>query len=111
MFGSRMMTKGAARRGGMPLYKYVGNRILSTVPEPAAADAASPSSTPATASTRVAALARDPVRATTPTIFHFDTEIIIQLMLGGFRIDEVPIPTYYGDEICRVNGHEVTRRT
>src|SRR6185503_14284204 len=32
------------------------------------------------------------------------TEIIIQLVLGGFRIVEVPIPTYYGDEICRVNG-------
>ena len=28
-FGSRMMTQGAARKGGMPLYKYVGNRILS----------------------------------------------------------------------------------
>ena len=30
VFGSRMMEKGAARRGGMPLYKFIGNRILST---------------------------------------------------------------------------------
>ena len=30
VFGSRMMVKGAARRGGMPLYKFVGNRILTT---------------------------------------------------------------------------------
>ena len=29
VFGSRTMIKGAARRGGMPLYKFVGNRILS----------------------------------------------------------------------------------
>ena len=29
VFGSRIMIKGAARKGGMPLYKYVGNRILS----------------------------------------------------------------------------------
>ncbi len=29
VFGSRMMTPGAARRGGMPLYKYVGNRVLT----------------------------------------------------------------------------------
>jgi 2-polyprenyl-3-methyl-5-hydroxy-6-metoxy-1,4-benzoquinol methylase len=36
--------------------------------------------------------------------FHFDTEIIVQLMSHGFRIKEVPIPTYYGDEICYVNG-------
>src|SRR6202051_3084077 len=29
VFGSRIMIKGAARKGGMPIYKYVGNRILS----------------------------------------------------------------------------------
>ena len=29
VFGSRIMIKGAARKGGMPLYKFVGNRILS----------------------------------------------------------------------------------
>ena len=29
VFGSRMMEPGAARRGGMPLYKYVGNKILT----------------------------------------------------------------------------------
>jgi len=37
-------------------------------------------------------------------VFHFDTEIIIQLLNAGARIQELPIPTYYGDEICRVNG-------
>src|SRR5262245_50360405 len=37
-------------------------------------------------------------------VFHFDTEIIIQLLEAGYRITEVPIPTYYGDEICHVNG-------
>ncbi len=26
-----MMVKGAARAGGMPLYKYAGNRVLSRV--------------------------------------------------------------------------------
>ncbi len=36
--------------------------------------------------------------------FHFDTEIIIKLHHQNFRILEVPIPTFYGDEICRVNG-------
>ncbi|MBJ7368803.1 MAG: glycosyltransferase family 2 protein, partial [Ilumatobacteraceae bacterium] len=29
VFGSRMMEQGAARRGGMPLYKLVGNKILT----------------------------------------------------------------------------------
>jgi hypothetical protein len=36
--------------------------------------------------------------------WHFDTQIIIELLKKKFRIKEVPIPTYYGDEICRVNG-------
>ena len=37
-------------------------------------------------------------------VFHFDTEIIIQLLFAGCHIKELPIPTYYGDEICHVNG-------
>ena len=36
--------------------------------------------------------------------FHFDTEIIVQLVIAKLRIKEIPIPTYYGDELCRVNG-------
>ncbi len=36
--------------------------------------------------------------------FDFDTEIILELHESGKDIVEVPIPTYYGDEICRVNG-------
>ena len=36
--------------------------------------------------------------------FHFDTEIIIQLVAARIPITELPIPTYYGGEICRVNG-------
>ncbi len=36
--------------------------------------------------------------------WHFDTQIIIGFVKQGMRIKEVPIPTYYGDEICHVNG-------
>src|SRR5262249_11571044 len=36
--------------------------------------------------------------------FHFDTEIAIQLFRARLVIREVPIPTYYGDEICYVSG-------
>jgi 2-polyprenyl-3-methyl-5-hydroxy-6-metoxy-1,4-benzoquinol methylase len=36
--------------------------------------------------------------------FHFDTEIIIQFQISRLRIVELPIPTYYGTEICYVNG-------
>ena len=36
--------------------------------------------------------------------WHFDTDILIQFHEAGLRICERPIPTYYGDEICYVNG-------
>ena len=36
--------------------------------------------------------------------FDFDTEIILQLVGAGKRIVEIPTPTFYGDEICHVEG-------
>jgi 2-polyprenyl-3-methyl-5-hydroxy-6-metoxy-1,4-benzoquinol methylase len=36
--------------------------------------------------------------------FDFDTEIIIQLHRAGLQVVELPIPTFYGDEICHVKG-------
>jgi SAM-dependent methyltransferase len=36
--------------------------------------------------------------------FDFDTDIIIQLLDTQKRIMEIPIPTFYGDEISRVDG-------
>ena len=50
---------------------------------------------------RVAALATIPFEANSDG-FDFDTEILLQLHANGMRIAEVPIPTYYGDEICYV---------
>jgi len=102
VFGSRMMVEGAARRGGMPLYKFVGNKILTWCQNRLLHTRLSEFHSGFRAY-RVSALARLPFHYNT-NAFHFDTEIIIQLVLGGFRIVEVPIPTYYGDEICRVNG-------
>jgi 2-polyprenyl-3-methyl-5-hydroxy-6-metoxy-1,4-benzoquinol methylase len=52
---------------------------------------------------RVAALARLPFTLNAND-FHFDSEILIQFLNAGLRIVELPIPTYYGDEICYVNG-------
>jgi hypothetical protein len=51
----------------------------------------------------VAALRSIPLYRLT-TSWHFDTEIILEFLERGYRIAEVPIPTYYGDEVCHVNG-------
>lgn len=102
VFGSRMLTPGAARAGGMPGYKYVGNRILTTIENRLAGLDLSEWHSGYRAY-RVDALADIPFERNADG-FDFDTEIILQLHEAGKTIVEVPIPTYYGDEICHVDG-------
>jgi glycosyltransferase involved in cell wall biosynthesis len=102
VFGSRMLDPGAARRGGMPLYKRVGNRILTAFENAIAGMELSEWHSGYRAYS-VAALKEIPFERNTDG-FAFDTEIILQLHEAGKRIKEIPIPTYYGDEICYVNG-------
>jgi 2-polyprenyl-3-methyl-5-hydroxy-6-metoxy-1,4-benzoquinol methylase len=102
VFGSRMMSPGAARRGGMPLYKYAGNRILTAV-ENAVGGASLSEWHSGYRAYSVAALRELPLEQASDG-FDFDTQVILQLLEAGKRIVEIPIPTYYGDEICYVNG-------
>lgn len=102
VMGSRMMEPGAARRGGMPLYKYVGNRILTTFENKVLGTELTEFHSGYRAY-RVDALKGIPFEHNSDG-FNFDTQIIIQLVDAGKRIVEVPIPTYYGDEICYVDG-------
>jgi glycosyltransferase involved in cell wall biosynthesis len=102
VFGSRMMKPGDALKGKMPKYKYLGNRILTGIQNRLLGTNFSEFHSGyriyATSALRLIPFERN------TNDFHFDTEIIIQLVLAGRRIVEHPIPTYYGDEICRVNG-------
>ncbi|MGD0090340.1 MAG: bifunctional glycosyltransferase/class I SAM-dependent methyltransferase [Planctomycetota bacterium] len=102
VFGSRMLLPWGALKGGMPLYKFVGNRILTRFQNWLLRSALSEFHSGYRAYA-VRALAAVPFQYNTNG-FHFDTEIIIQFMLKKHRIVEIPIPTYYGNEICRVNG-------
>ena len=102
VFGSRTMIKGAARRGGMPLYKFVGNRILSRFENGVLGTDLSEFHSGYRAYS-VSALKQLPFEQNSDG-FNFDTQIIVQLHDAGMRIAEVPIPTYYGDEICYVDG-------
>jgi glycosyltransferase involved in cell wall biosynthesis len=102
VFGSRMMTRLAALKGGMPLYKYAGNKILTAIQNRLLHSSLSEFHSGYRLYS-VNALKRIPFDRNTND-FHFDTEIIIQLFRAGLRVKELPIPTYYGDEICHVNG-------
>jgi 2-polyprenyl-3-methyl-5-hydroxy-6-metoxy-1,4-benzoquinol methylase len=102
VFGSRMMTAFGALRGGMPLYKFVGNRVLTAMQNALLRTKLSEFHSGYRAYS-VAALRRTRF-AMNSNDFHFDTEIIIQLLTAQQRIVELPIPTHYGEEICYVDG-------
>jgi len=108
VFGSRMMRDyGGPLKGGMPLYKYVGNRILTTLENRVLGMNLTEFHSGYRAYS-LTALRQIEMSAMTGD-FHFDTEVIIKLHHQGFRIIEVPIPTYYGGEICYVNGMRYAR--
>lgn len=107
VFGSRMMNKGAAKLGGMPMYKRVGNRVLTTFENRMLGTTLSEFHSGYRAySTKV--LRQIPYEANSDG-FDFDTQIIAQLVHARALIQEIPIPTYYGDEICYVNGMKYAR--
>jgi glycosyltransferase involved in cell wall biosynthesis len=107
VFGSRMMEPNGALRGGMPLYKYVGNKVLTWVENKLLranfSEFHSGYRIYSTSALRAVPFERN------SNGFHFDTEIIIQMLIAERKILELPIPTYYGDEICYVNGMEYAR--
>ncbi|MBK5287854.1 MAG: glycosyltransferase [Acidimicrobiia bacterium] len=102
VFGSRMMTPGGARKGGMPIYKVIGNKVLSTIENRLAGTNLSEWHSGYRAYS-VAALRDVPFQANTDE-YDFDTQIILQFHEAGKHIVEIPIPTYYGDESSYVNG-------
>ncbi len=102
VFGSRRLTEGGALKGGMPFYKYAGNKILTAMQNALLRSDLSEFHSGYRLYS-VKALSRIPFDLNSD-VFHFDTDIIIQLLIAGQRIRELPIPTYYGDEICNVDG-------
>ena len=102
VFGSRMITQGGARQGGMPLYKFVGNKILTTLQN----RLAKVSLTEWHSGYRAYSVAslRKINFLKNSDYFDFDSQIILQMIGARQRIVEIEIPTFYGDEISRVNG-------
>jgi hypothetical protein len=102
VMGSRMLESGAALKGHMPLYKYLGNKILTSIQNHLLGTRFSEFHSGYRAYT-TQALRTVNLHSLTNS-WHFDTQIILEFLRRHYRIVEVPIPTYYGDEICHVNG-------
>jgi len=102
IFASRMLNRKRALEGGMPLYKWLGNQVLTFFENRMLKSDLSEFHTGFRAY-RISSLAGLPFVLNSDD-FHFDTEIIIQAIANRWQIREVSIPAYYGDEQCRVNG-------
>jgi len=78
ILGSRIRTREEALAGGMPRYKYFGNRllrkVLETIPFMKNSDG-----------------------------FVFDSEILIQAVYFNFRTGDVPVPTKYFEEASSID--------
>ncbi len=102
VFGSRMIHRADALRGGMPMYKWIGNQVLTWFENRVLGIDLSEFHTGLRLYS-TGLLKRIPFDKNSQ-VFHFDTEIIIQMVAAEARIKEFPIPTFYGDEVSHVNG-------
>jgi len=113
VLASRMVHRMDALRGRMPLYKFVGNIALTTLQNALTGARLSEWHTGYRAY-RVSALQLVDFHANSDE-FDFDTQIILQMLGAGRRFAEVPIPTFYGQEISHVNsiryGLQIVRHT
>ena len=102
VIGSRMVNKKLALKGGMPFYKFVGNIILTTIQNFLLGTNLSEFHSGYRIYS-VNSLKKIPFHFNTND-FHFDTEILIQLLTNKEKIKEISVPTFYGNEICHVIG-------
>ena len=102
VFGSRMLTKRSALKGGMPMYKFIGNKVLTFWQNLMAGIQLSEWHSGYRAYS-INSLKKISF-SNNSDYFDFDTEIILQLIDAEQHIKEIPIPTFYGDELSRVNG-------
>jgi glycosyltransferase involved in cell wall biosynthesis len=102
VLGTRMWSAASARRGGMPGYKIVGNRILTRLQNLLTGESLSEYHT-GLRGYSTAFLRKVPFEINTND-FHFDTEILLQAFHARAKVAELNIPTHYGDEQCHVNG-------
>ncbi len=103
VLGSRLLSPGALA-GGMPLYKYIGNRFLTLVENLAFRKHLSEYHTGFRAYSR-RFLNSIPFLLNSDR-FVFDSQILAQAVALGFEITEIAVPTRYFEEASSVGFRE-----
>ena len=100
VLGSRFLAPGGALQGGMPRYKFMANRFLTTVENWVLGTHLSEMHTGYRAFSRELLESIPFLRNSTD--FSFDTEMIFQALHFGFKMAEVPVSTRYFNDASSI---------
>jgi len=100
-FGSRFKDGGDPLAGGMPLYRYIGNRLTTLIENWVMGTHFSELHSGLKAYNRFF-LENIPYHAYSDK-FVFDSQMAIDAVLMGFRIEEIAIPTRYAEDSSSVS--------
>lgn len=100
VLGSRILGKGALK-GGMPIYKYIANRILTFIQNILVGQKLSEYHTGYRAFSKEVLLAVD--YEMNSDDFVFDNQMLSQIIYQGYEVAEVTCPTKYFEEASSIN--------
>ncbi|PLX22595.1 MAG: glycosyl transferase family 2, partial [Marinilabiliales bacterium] len=100
VLGSRILGKGALR-GGMPVYKYISNRILTLVQNVLLGAKLSEYHTGFRAYSR--AVLEKINYLNNSNDFIFDNQVLVQIHFARFEIAEITCPTKYTNDSSSIN--------
>jgi len=100
-FGSRFAGLGDPRGGGMPMYRFVGNRITTTLENLMLGSRFTDMHSGLRAYTRDCLLSLPFLRYSDD--FSFDSQLLVDAVTSGQRVVEVPIPTRYTEESSSIS--------
>src|SRR5579871_1361608 len=101
VLGNRIRSRQEALAGGMPLYKYVCNRVLTAVENLALGQNLGDFHSGFRVYRR-AVLEKIAYEGNSDD-FVFDTEFLVQAIHHGFRLGDIPVPVRYFDEASSIN--------
>jgi glycosyltransferase involved in cell wall biosynthesis len=101
VMGNRIRSRREALDGGMPVYKYLSNRVLTTVENLALGQNLGDFHSGFRVYRREV-LERVPFDRNSDD-FVFDTQFLVQAIHHGFRLGDIPVPVRYFDAASSIN--------
>ena len=101
VLGSRIRSRAEALAGGMPIYKYVSNRLLTTIENVALGQNLGDFHSGFRVYRR-AVLETIPFERNSDS-FVFDSQLLVQAVYFGFRLGDVPVPVRYFAEASSID--------